>query len=215
MKKYLTDSETDISISIITLTNNWFCFIIQPENRWGKKENWKILIPFWWIWWKIEEWETIEECIKREAKEEIWVDIEIFEMWKQFFVISPKNIKCKNNQDSNRLTPLFIYTNPKSESWRKAFTNIFVYLAKFNVRNIRLWDNPTIIELNENILRKTIKQEVSLEEVTNYWWKLKTKTPLPKDWILFPLPTVKWIIKFLSIANENKKKKLYKNICNY
>lgn len=39
MKKYINDMEADLSTALITLTDNGFCFVIQPENRWGEKET--------------------------------------------------------------------------------------------------------------------------------------------------------------------------------
>ena len=48
-------------------------------------KDWKILLAmkkrwFWagkynWPWWKIERWETPEQAMIREAKEEVWIDI--------------------------------------------------------------------------------------------------------------------------------------------
>lgn len=208
MDKYINDPEADLSTALVTLTDNWFCFIIQPEDRWWKKDNWDTLIPIWWVWWKLEKWETLEECLKREALEEIGVNIEILEVWKQFLVIDPNQIVFESNNTENNVTPLFVYRNPRSEKWRKPFTNVFVYLAKLNVKEIKLIDNPAIIELEENILQQIISQEITIEQALHQWWKVKSKINLPQNWILLPLPTVKWIIKFLSVVSEDVKSKI-------
>jgi hypothetical protein len=107
MNKYLTDKGSDLSVALIAKTGNWYLFIIQPQNRWWKKETWEILIPIWWIWWKLEIWETLEEWLIREAKEEVWIDIEILETWKNFLVIDWENITFETNNTENK-TPIFI-----------------------------------------------------------------------------------------------------------
>ena len=44
-----------------------------------------------WIWWKQEWNETLEKCMIREAKEEIWIDILKQEkVWKMIFIFEKK-----------------------------------------------------------------------------------------------------------------------------
>jgi len=56
------------------------------NTLWILIENWKIFLwekkrgfAKWvlnWVLWKQEKWETIDECMIREANEEIWIEID-------------------------------------------------------------------------------------------------------------------------------------------
>jgi 8-oxo-dGTP pyrophosphatase MutT (NUDIX family) len=59
-----------------------------------KDKDWKVLTMYdekhwwWWFpWWKAEKWETLEEALIRECKEELWIDIRIIKKaWTNAFI---------------------------------------------------------------------------------------------------------------------------------
>ena len=64
--------------------------------------DWKLLLAmkkrgfgvgkYNWPWWKIEKWETSEQAMIREAKEEIWIDIlKQRRLWKLYFYFEWKS----------------------------------------------------------------------------------------------------------------------------
>ena len=48
--------------------------LLKRTDKWNSWCHWEWTRP----WWGIEFWETVEEALKREVLEEIWVDIELF-----------------------------------------------------------------------------------------------------------------------------------------
>lgn len=56
---------------------------IFSDEKWDilvvdKPSIWKTILP----WWKQEPWESDEETLKRECREELWVDVEVWEyLW--------------------------------------------------------------------------------------------------------------------------------------
>jgi len=62
---------------------------MRKTTLWFIVKDWKIMLAmkkrgFWvwkynWVWWKLEKWESIEEAMIREAKEEIWIKVKNLE----------------------------------------------------------------------------------------------------------------------------------------
>ncbi len=51
---------------------------ILIARRW----EWKHLAGLWeFPWWKLEEWEDHKVCLKREIREELWLDIEVWDFF--------------------------------------------------------------------------------------------------------------------------------------
>lgn len=72
----------------ITITNNTMIEVtaaiildwakVLIARRWP----WKHLAWFWeFPWWKLESWEEFNECLKREVKEELGIEIEVGEFF--------------------------------------------------------------------------------------------------------------------------------------
>jgi 8-oxo-dGTP diphosphatase len=58
-----------IQATLWIMVKDWKIFLWEKKRWFGK---WVLN----WIWWKQEENETIEECMIREANEEIWIIID-------------------------------------------------------------------------------------------------------------------------------------------
>ena len=85
---------------------------IMIKNRkiflWEKK-RWFAKGVLNWVWWKQEWCESIEECMIRETKEEIWIDIlEMEKIWVLHFIFP------EEKKDWNQSVHLFLV---KSWNW--------------------------------------------------------------------------------------------------
>lgn len=56
------------------ITTLWVLIENDKIFLWEKKK-WFAKWVLNWIWWKIDNGESIEDCMKREAQEEIWIKI--------------------------------------------------------------------------------------------------------------------------------------------
>jgi len=60
----INDSWYRVSIKAIIFNDKWQILLC-------KEENWVWDLPGWWL----EHWENIEVCLKREIKEEMWLEV--------------------------------------------------------------------------------------------------------------------------------------------
>lgn len=61
-----------------------------------RKYNLKSLPNYWWIpGWHIEDWETLEQSVIREVKEEVWLDFSIIKLFETAELINKENNKIK------------------------------------------------------------------------------------------------------------------------
>ena len=61
----------DIQDSRYRISVKWLIFDDKGDVLLCKEENGKRDFP----WWGIEPWETIEQCLHRELKEEMWLEV--------------------------------------------------------------------------------------------------------------------------------------------
>ena len=57
-----------LQTTLAIMIENWKIFLWEKKKGFAK---WVLN----WVWWKQDKWETIEECMIREAKEEIGINI--------------------------------------------------------------------------------------------------------------------------------------------
>jgi len=65
---------------VLIVNDNHDVLLLLRTNKSSSWGEWLWTRPWWWI----EFWETITEAFKREALEEIWVEIELF--WPILFI---------------------------------------------------------------------------------------------------------------------------------
>lgn len=81
-------------------------------------EKWEILLQKrwdcnkWWLpWWALEPWESAEDALYREVKEETWLDIEI----RQFIWIYSKYFAKYSNWDESQTIVFFFIADQKTK----------------------------------------------------------------------------------------------------
>lgn len=74
-----------ISIKSIIKDKKWDILLMYNEKYW----TWNL--PWWWL----EHWETIENCIKREINEELWLKISYISKIPLWFITSNKWLNKK------------------------------------------------------------------------------------------------------------------------
>lgn len=194
----LNDTDADASVAMLTKVNNKFCFVIQPQHRWGKTDDGQNIMFFGGIGGKLETGEQLIEALHREALEEIGCDFSLVEnRHKTIPIVSKEGIIHKNLLGSpNNPLPIFIFQNKRSEVGRKSKTNIFVYYTKLNdCRTMTPIDNPAIILIPEDVLYE-MKDGMPLRTAKAKGVEiLLTNIDLPDDGILVPTPTPAAIIK--------------------
>ncbi len=73
-----------IQTTLWVIIKDWKIFLWEKMRGFAK---WVLN----WIWWKQEWNESLEECMIREAKEEIWIDVLKQEkVWKMTFIFEEK-----------------------------------------------------------------------------------------------------------------------------
>lgn len=129
----------------------WACYAIIKNRKWEilfqKRKNtgfrdWEYQLPAGHIEWK----ESMKDCIKRELKEELWIDV--------------KNIDLEINHISHRVSSdrisFDVYQTVKKYSW--ILKNIEIEkcseLRFFNLKNIKnkekFWYDLEVIKKIEN-----------------------------------------------------------------
>lgn len=79
-----------------------------------EKKRWFASWVLNWVWWKLDVLETLEQCIIRETKEEIWLDItEIEYLWILHFYF-------QNKPERNMSVSIFML---KEYKWKEIETD--------------------------------------------------------------------------------------------
>ena len=119
----INDSWYRVSIKAIIFNDKWQILLC-------KEENWVWDLPGWWL----EHWEDIETCLKREIKEEMWLEV---------LSISDR--------------PLCFVTFHKTYSMKRPWISNVCYEVKFNSLNftksnecMKIWffDNESIKDID-------------------------------------------------------------------
>ena len=76
IEDFLTQDDTDMSVAMLAMVRNKYCFVIQPPKRWSKTADGRDILFFGGIGGKLEEAENLMTALHRESKEEIGCDIE-------------------------------------------------------------------------------------------------------------------------------------------
>jgi len=132
-----------LQTTLAIMIENWKIFLWEKKRGFAK---WVLN----WVWWKQDKWETIEECMIREAKEEIGINItkkDLEYLWVLHFYFDDKEI----DQD------VYLY-NIKKYSWNIVESNeIKPYWFDLNaIPYNKMWEDdiiwlPRVLKWEKNI----------------------------------------------------------------
>jgi hypothetical protein len=115
--------------NVLVFNNKWQILMWIKKTWFGA---WKCVF----VWWKIEKWETIEECAIRELEEETWIKLnvsDIYKKWKNLDLYEEDedsdwecNIVCSYNykwepQETEEIKPFWCDINgiPYEKMWEE------------------------------------------------------------------------------------------------
>lgn len=193
----LNENDTDISVAMLTKIKDKFCFVIQPQNRWGKSEDGSDILFFGGIGGKVKAGESLIEALHRESLEEIGCDFTLLENHEKSIPwVTKETVERKNiyPSDKNPL-PYLIFQNRRSEPGRKSKTNVFIYdtILKNNFE-MQPIDNPAIILIPEMTLYE-MENGMNIQEALQKGVEIIAKIDIPQEGILKPTPTPMALIK--------------------
>ena len=198
VEDFLTQEDTDMSVAMLAMVRNKFCFVIQPPNRWGKTADGRDILFFGGIGGKLEGAEGLMAALRREAKEEIGCDIEVISTANtcNLPIITKENIDFKQaSATAQTPLPLCIFQNKRSEPGRKSTTNVFIYQADIkSVEKMQPLDNPAIILLPPETLYQ-MENGMDIAQALREGAEIFSKIDLPDNAVLKPTPTPTAIIK--------------------
>lgn len=114
------------------MIEDWRIFLWE-KKRWFAK--WVLN----WVWWKVDKWEKLEDCMIREAKEEIWIDInknDLKYLWVLHFYFKEKS---DWDQDVHLYNIEKYYWNIIESNEIKPF-----WFSLDNIPYNKMWEDDTI-----------------------------------------------------------------------
>lgn len=198
VEDFLTQEDTDMSVAMLAMVRNKFCFVIQPPKRWGKTAEGRDILFFGGIGGKLEGSEGLITALQREAKEEVGCDIEVISKANicNLPIITRENIDFKQTAATAQTPlPLCIFQNKRSEPGRKSTTNVFIYQTIIkSAEKMQPLDNPAIILLPPETLYQ-MGNGMDMAQALREGAEIFSNINLPDNAVLKPTPTPIAIIK--------------------
>lgn len=130
----------------------WKYILVKHHKKW----NW--VLP----WWHIKNWETIFKTLKREIKEELWLEIKI--LWNKIWLTENDDLKEKP-------LPLCIYKlDYKNRMWNTTEKMEYIFLSEIKSWIIKVQEEE-IFEFN-SFTKEEILSNASVYEQTKEILKL-------------------------------------------
>lgn len=130
--------------------DDWKYLLVKHHKKW----NW--VLP----WWHIEKWETIYQTLKREIKEELWLDIKI--IWDKVWLTKLDYLEEKplpicvytlkyTNRDWKDIKKLEYIFLSEIKSWELKKQNCEIYDYKLFTKEELLEDKTVYVQTKEII----------------------------------------------------------------
>jgi 8-oxo-dGTP pyrophosphatase MutT (NUDIX family) len=195
----LKNIEADVSTGLIVSHRNRKIFVLQNKNRWRIK-NGKIVAGLVGIGGKLEEGETLIDCVIRECYEEIGVKLKLLDSKQTFYFFDGmiRKISFKGP-----LRPLFIIKKKKTEVGRKPYSLIVSFRGQI-FGEPRPLDISAITWFTDKQLTTFSKGPVLLSELLKIGVVIKEKEKLPNTLLIEPFGTAKAYISLLNFKNKNQ-----------
>ena len=197
IENFIQAEDTDISVAMITIIKDKYCFTLQPKNRWGKDKNQNDILYFGGIGGKVKPQETLLEALHREAKEEIGCSFNLLPtLTQETPLITKEQLEIKQIMaTAKNPLPAFIFQNKRSENGRKSYTNVFVYKTELTEQDkMQPLDNPAIILIPKQTLYE-MENGMPIATAQNKGVEIISQIPSPQNGILAPTPTPLALIK--------------------
>ena len=121
-----------VSVKAVIKDNKWDVLLMYNDKYW----TWNL--PWWWL----EHWETIENCIKREINEELWLKIVYIDKKPLWFITSEKWL----NKEMPWIWNLFYNIELKNFDFSKSDECKEIWFFNSNtIKNINVPENVKLI----------------------------------------------------------------------
>ncbi|KYK37846.1 MAG: hypothetical protein AYK18_08905 [Theionarchaea archaeon DG-70] len=121
----LERSDFDVSTGLLIKYNRHHVFVIHNPDRWvvnGNKKEAGVV----GVGGKLEQGETVLECVKRECKEEINCDVEILDS-EVTYVVTSEYVNKFTLEEAEKPRPYYIILLKVKEQDRRSYTVVFSY----------------------------------------------------------------------------------------
>ena len=123
------------SVKAVIYNENWEILLC-------KEDSWKYDFPGWWL----DHWEKIEDCLKRELKEEMWIEIISFNKTPKEFIAFYDDESKKHPLRTN----VFYEVKVKNLDFKPSEECVSIwFFNKETVKNIKSY--KSVYEFFENL----------------------------------------------------------------
>ncbi len=184
----------EISTGLLLRYEGRGVYTIQTKDRWREQAG-SIIAGMVGVGGKLEENESVIECVKRECLEELGVPVELTSAEKTY-LFEGGNIR-EIQLSSMNVRPAYILMLPKTEPGRKPFTVVFVYQGIITEKP-QPKDVSAVIYMSDSELKQAFEGGTSsLEKVVSTGAIVDANTNLPNGLVLKPFGTVKAHLDYL------------------
>ena len=184
--------ETKVAAGSIVKYENRYVFILEKEKNWQKVDG-KLLIPYSCPGGGLEEGESIQECLQREALEEISCNLEIVDGRETFYINYEGNMRRIEVDGFPR--PLLVYeVMLPQEAASKAGVKVAVLVFAFYSKALGLpapsKEIPALLLMEPRLYKKSLDM-VPLRNIVGEGGKLVEARLIPPDTLTSPSFTAK------------------------
>lgn len=184
----------EISTGLLIQYEDKGVYVIQNKDRWRQGDS-GITAGIVGVGGKLEQGESITDCVKRECLEELKVPVTLTSANKTLLFENGKIRQIEFN--SPDVNPAYVLVLPKTEPGRKPYTLVFVYQGTI-AEKPQPDDVSAVVYISDSELKKAFEGDMStLEKVIESGADVDSSEEPPKDLRLKAFGTVKAHLEYL------------------
>jgi len=169
-------------------------YVVQNKNRWREGDT-GTMAGLVGVGGKLEQNESVLNCVKRECMEELGVPVTLTSAQKTYLFENGNIRQIEFN--SPDVNPAYILLLPKTEQGRKPYTLVFVYQGTI-AEKPKPHDVSAVVYLSDSELKTAFEGDMStLEKVVETGARIDSAEELPRELRLRAFGTVKAHLDFL------------------